>query len=567
MRVSVARRDDNGAQKTLSVVAAHKYDARMTLSGGLGCFAALLTIGCAGHLYDAGNDQLAREMQKTYHDLHIADSVEDERKAASDMLATELDAARRFGDAMRDNRLAVLFDMPVARAPSDAKCEVASSGGKGTLTCEIDVRLQFVGGKDAAGLNMAIAQMRAAADAQTSDLKHLETLQLSDAEHKAIDFACNENNVVKIAAFDPRKTAAFQSRSKDVLELFYSLLQGYARAAKTLGPDDAGGSCTQWLFARKVAAGVGGLLAAAADTQTRVAEALGRAQAAADALGAKYGAARKKYEDAKATKTDIAKAKEELSKVVSEIDKYVSEADDYAKKIAQGLTAVKVFGNPVQLLALQTKVELLTGAVRAVFGKAEAAYKDLGIEALVSTVDTVEQADADKVLPGLLLESQIAADQLAVEQAAMDAARAELSALDDRVAALQRALALLVKAQQSLNTAGCDTSQLSMSVGDALTSHCGRGVAASMLHYANAFTIGLTPARAAQLRYIGAIDAGSLAQTAAVMKAWDDVLGIPIDLLARYHAGGIKPEAMAELIIQAAGFALLTATTGVLAFK
>jgi hypothetical protein len=221
----------------------------------------------------------------------------------------------------------------------------------------------------------------------------------------------------------------------------------------------------------------------------------------------------------------------------------------------------------VQLVALQAKVDSLTRAIRDAFAKGEKKYEELGVDAFVTAIDTAEKAEQDKALAGLLLEAHVAQGQLAVEQAAVDAAHAELGALDDRIAGLQRALDALVHAEQSLNNAGCNDKAAAKTVAEALESSCGVGVASAILEYANAFTIGFNPARAAQLRYIGAIDSGSLAQAAAVMQAWDDVLGVPIDLLARYHAGGIKPAELAQLIVQGAGFAGLIATTAVRAAK
>lgn len=526
--------------------------------------------GC--HLYDAGNDQLAQQMQKTFHELHIAASVDDERKASTEMLKAELDAATRFGNTMRDNRLAVLFDMLVAKAPGAKACPVKSDGLEGSLLCEIDIRLQYVAGDDAVKLNQALAVLPDAGTLSAEDFAKLHNYQLSDEEHKAIDFTCSDDNQSKIEHFDPRTSPAFATENGEVRRLLWQQLQAYA------GP---GGTCTQWLKSKKAVKKAGGLLAVAAETQARVGQALAQSQAAADGLNgkdglkAKYDAAKKKYEDAKNKKTGVDEAKDELKKIEDTINQYAAQANTYSSQVATALSNAKVFGNPVQVAALQAKVDSLADAVQSIFGKAKQKYDKLGVGALVTAIDQQEAADEQKELPALILEYQVAAGQLAVAQAAIDAAHAESAALYDRVAALQRAVQELMTARRALKYAGCaetnDAATIakvaSATVADALGSSCGRGVGSAILHYANAFTIGINPARAAQLRYIGAIDSGALAQSAAVMQAWDNVLGVPIDLLAKYHAGGVKPEVIAQLIVQAAGFAMLTATTGVQASK
>jgi hypothetical protein len=45
------------------------------------------------------------------------------------------------------------------------------------------------------------------------------------------------------------------------------------------------------------------------------------------------------------------------------------------------------------------------------------------------------------------------------------------------------------------------------------------------------------------------------------LSAWESVLAIPIAQVAVFHAGGVKPAEAARLIIEALGFAGLTAAT------
>jgi hypothetical protein len=65
-------------------------------------------------------------------------------------------------------------------------------------------------------------------------------------------------------------------------------------------------------------------------------------------------------------------------------------------------------------------------------------------------------------------------------------------------------------------------------------------------HYESAFEVYLA-------RSSGNTDAASLDSIQLAIELWDSAINAPIDALAAYYAGGVKPENLASLIVQALG--------------
>jgi hypothetical protein len=213
----------------------------------------------------------------------------------------------------------------------------------------------------------------------------------------------------------------------------------------------------------------------------------------------------------------------------------------------------------------------------------------------------------------LLLEAEVLRGRLARARAEEAAGAAQMAAQDDQVSALVRAAQQLLKARlalsQNAQSLTCAVELHDQNVGTLIAGKrawkpqapmsdaqlraaqkdaerkkaeaalqpgdiapppldaCQRGVAEAMVRYADAWTLGFSPARVAHLRFIGAIERGSLSSSAAALEMWESVLAAPMGQLVEFHAGGVKPEDVAAIIVQAAGFTGLTAATAAGAAK
>ena len=106
---------------------------RSPASLSLAVAAAAFSVGC--HVYNSGSYDLAKQVQKDYLDLHIDKGIDDELNLSDQMLKSELQAARKYDEAVRDNHLAILLEAPIAITMAARSCEAAawSEGQAGSL--------------------------------------------------------------------------------------------------------------------------------------------------------------------------------------------------------------------------------------------------------------------------------------------------------------------------------------------------------------------------------------------------------------------------------------------------
>ncbi len=532
--------------------------------------------GC--HIYNTGNDKLAQQVQKDFRDLNLAKSLDEEKKLSAAMLQAEVESASKQQDAVRDQQLSILLDMPLAQnheepcafEPAPVSGAAADVVNTATFLCDIDRRLTDVVGS--AGLPPTAdysAQLKQAMTVAES-LKSAQGFPTDD-----ITFDCTVENAKKLAELNPTTDKRFEKMSPKARDHLAAFLGSYA---------GEGGHCPSWLAAQSASAPKGELGKAIAALETAK-KALASASESTKAAKAEYEAASKKYDDATTVTGRVEKTAKEIADKEAALEASLDKLDKDAETAAASLRNSGVFSNPAKIEALEARQKELTKTIRKVLTQIDDAYTRTGMQAVIGAAVELEHIDRDESLPVLLLRAEQVRGELAHAKAEQALTEKEIAALADKVAAYQRAWSELWVARLTLRgglswtpvtspakpakaPADDRCSNLTSTVGESMTSsRCGRAVAGAMLHYANAWTLGFGPARIADIRYIGAIDDGKLEVSSAALETWEHVLAVPIDQIVKFHSGGTKPEEVAKVIVGAVGFAGLIATTGAQAAK
>lgn len=546
-------------------------------------FCALLAVSSGGcHVYNPGSESLAKQIQKDFAELHVSQGLANEKKRADGMLAAEIESGRNYQAKLRDHRLTLLLDGPVAFWPSQAatssRAATPSPGSKkpddrklacepGTLVCELDERLlELVADADKGQIAQKLGGLAAAAAAVHDDIEtflHIH-LDLSAEQAAALgSTTCTEANRQRLNKLVIANLPAFKDEKADAKDSLQAWLSGYA------GP---GGTCET--LDKALGTLGSGKLGDAAKAAEAAQEALKIQDANADGIVKKYKTAKDAYDEAVKKKTGVEQAKDSLTEVRKTLNEYLGKADKADKAIAAAageLRALGVVGDPVDLAVLETQVKSISDSIRELMSQVDTKYESSALKAVVDLLGKLQGAQKAQVLPLLLLHSEAVSGQLEAARAAAASARKQVAALKSRAEALQRAYSQLWLARLALVETGPDGSPKlrcedvgSKTVAEAMaaakSSTCKQAVAEAMLHYANAWTLGFGPAHEAQLTYFGEVDAGALAQSAAALQGWERVLGVPIDQLVLYHSGGVKPEEVARLVIEAAGLFGLVGT-------
>jgi hypothetical protein len=113
--------------------------------------------------------------------------------------------------------------------------------------------------------------------------------------------------------------------------------------------------------------------------------------------------------------------------------------------------------------------------------------------------------------------------------------------------ALFTEVTLLNKAQ--LSTADLDRCETAAAT-DAAKAFCQQHWLLAMSHYSQSIVRGRAAAEAAEVELQHLDKLELIGATEYALRSWDNLIGPPIALLAAYHAGGVKPETIADLIVK-----------------
>ncbi len=553
----------------------------------------LCVAGTGCHVYHAGRDQLARQVQKDFSALDISASLDDEKALSDATLEAELQASTKYQLAIRDQHIALLLDMPLAKR--DAACRVPSLGDKGTLVCTLDTELYRVLGPKGPKLLQGERSLERE-ELAVGELAQLVVEIVGDAAlaAKLPPIDCAKGNLAALSTVDPLSDPRFAKASSDARQAAKEELARLPTLCK--GIEDKRVPETE------LTGEYGAVLQQLALLRTARAVADGEAKSRESA----YQAAKKDYDEAKSSPSPLETKLEQIAAAGTKLNQALDDLDAGAAKVSATLSNVGLAGNPVDVAALEARVSQVTATIRSILTDAAETYETSGISAVIGTLIEKQHIERDRSLPALLLEAEILRGRLTRAKAELAAGDSQIAALEEQRDALLRAGRQIDEARTAIRDGDkllCSDALQRDSVADVVLgrrgSHtsatpepttqkppakparsqqsappapppdgpCRRGVAGALVHYANAWTIGFVPARSAQLRYIGAVERGSLESSAAALEMWETSLAIPIDQLAAYHSGGVKPEDVAQIIVQAAGFAALTTTTGIQAAK
>jgi hypothetical protein len=284
------------------------------------------------------------------------------------------------------------------------------------------------------------------------------------------------------------------------------------------------------------------LLTKAQDKAADIAERQAAAKTKLEALAAEYAAAIEAAgPDAAARQADIV---------------------DKVKKLRQGVNAA---GEAFELIGEQSAfAEETIGAVDLLLQAG--AGQTIDAQQVKDKPELAKAVIIAKAIPGLAAQTGAAIDDyrapptasliVAKQQAAIDLdwlaaqkllAESRLNLLSKRMTALFTEVMLLNEAQISATYLGvCEAA----ATADAARALCQQNWLLAMSYYSQSIVRGRVAAEAAEidLQHLDKLEL--IGATEYALRSWDNLIGPPISLLAAYHAGGVKPETIADLIVK-----------------
>ena len=576
---------------------------RLGAEVGVGGLALLLLGAAEAGCYHAGNDALARSAQASFQEAGIGTELDAELALSKEMQQADLKAVRRELEAERDLAVAVLLDSTwgppgsvigaapakkAAKAPQGGRprpvlrgraaaarasiarrrpapasslaalpttaplatpeaapdpCEVSGAGNwlSGSVMCAIARQLARVAGRPARGepgeLSRVLLEVRATAAAVEARAEQVATderlvrrmLPAAESESVGCPVAGPPSDALLKAHPDaPRLKTLFDLFARDCARLQAS------RAELAAVPLE------------------GGLLLAAQRELDQERDTIEAGRAEAQALTASYDAARARYarpaQQGGALRKDLDEARESLRLLsVSAVDPKGQLTNRYAR-----------------LAEARLRYDGVTGALDGLLAGTPETGTELAV--VVRTQAELDALLADQAL--VLLEAERLRGEAAVLKVQVEHAERRLKLAAARRRALLDQLSELLDAQAAAEQA---IGRCAVASGEHVGEHVGdtllrvpvadracRGkVAETLLHFANAYTLGELRARLASRAIDGDLQDEAIEASAAAMKVWQQVLAVPIEALVRRHAAGVKPEEVARLVFQAVGAAAL----------
>lgn len=518
-------------------------DAFMSVRDGLAAtrrpwpvLLAALLLGSTG-CYHAGRHAVAQQMQESFKEARLSEALNDERELSQKMLDEELAFVRRSVDVERDNALTLILGQTLAGAGSAPGCSPAWSGGKaGSLLCDIDFRVERL-----------LSVQHQCRPGSTDGVACTEAAVLG-AVRAYVEFqsdrARNEASLQKLG-----RMINFTRRSRGLSALPLTCSKSGLDELKTtlskVNPEEEGISLAQVYVAdctHEIASNppqmTTGLLPDAQRELDALSTSLDQASASATTAKQEFDAALASYNEAVSKGSDVKAA---LEKVKAKLDQ---------------LGTVK--GNahlPEEAAAAAARYDAVVLAINHILeGKPE---DKSGIERVLVTainIDTIKQAER---LPVLLLEAERLRGLAEAAKTRVAHAEQQRTLLRTRIEALSDELRLLLEARRIAAgpARACASAKPSLLESlQAAVGTCRIDLATALIHYGNSWSVGERRARVALVQLNGDLHLQALDLSAAALKQWENVLAVPILAVLERHAGGVKPEELARLLVQIAGF-------------
>jgi len=174
-----------------------------------------------------------------------------------------------------------------------------------------------------------------------------------------------------------------------------------------------------------------------------------------------------------------------------------------------------------------------------------------------SALDLAKQASAPP-LGSLILTKELQQVRLAAAERQIKRAEQRVALLEQRATGLLDAVRALLDARFRLGLARDEAKdKLDAAAAKVFTSTVPAEARAQLLRsltaFSDSFTLGEASAEEADYRLIALDYDISLDRSEDAAKEWERLIAVPIDRLIAFYGSGIKPEALAALIIQAIG--------------
>lgn len=539
--------------------------AMLALTGSLG--------GC--HLYDAGNQTLAQSTQTSFKDAKIGQTMAEERELSKAMLESEIAAVRREVEAMRDEALTRIVDQRWEVFDKDVNWRIERLTGKAPIAAAPAAPDKHKGG--APPPPVGVAPDKLVFDADTfANLARQELVAKKGLEKFLQTYAVGSPSAPMPSC--PPEGA----------------LPPYPKDADTDYKDAFSQACNGYRAQHKAymdyAAGLGGMIGGA-EKERLAQEKLLASWKNHDAKDAKknYDEAQQAYVQAKAEAGSTP-----AQKALTKIDDALKKVQSTRKALLDKLAALTGKSPYAALAAVDARYEGLTDVIDRILAGTPA--KDSGFELVVSAALSLEKIEAERTLPPLLLEAERLRGELAVASARVSHAEKQLALLDAREQALLVQLDELIQARgardrtktlvvladktesrrpkapeskaanKALESAACVKEEERVFESfDRSKDACRDEIAHALLHYANSWTLGELRSRVVRKMVNGDRHDEAIDLSAAAMQAWENVLAVPVDLVVKYHSGGVKPELAAQVAqtaVQLGGLGALTTVTG-----
>lgn len=543
------------------------------LTGSLAILTLLASTGCGTvHLYNKDADQTATGASADYDSAKLGDALKSQHALLDALELKEIDAFRKLTIAQRDMDMFSLIE-------SDEKFTAVPTAGKGFIArfaARIDQRLIELDGASAARLEtqkdlqkarfaLAAYQVReGAARSRLADFQVPIKLPACSAELAILKDDTDGNRLIGLISADTLMAAKIRTLWKDGLEIAVQNVLD---------------SCTKLLSAKQgtgqFVPAPGRLLAMAIADQIRI-----------ESENEERGGA------AKSAKLDLAKAAEGLASANKKRSAAAKQAD-YAcpaapakvdgadadtaaasSKICAVLDNLGKLGDEGIKVIAEEKLKKIRAVLSAMSGIAPAA-KDGQIDeslALISAATrlghALQQYQNASILPPLeplIIEKQLADAQYAYATAGLKVQQTRIANAKSKVDAIQLEIAMLNEARSKIAEFGvrpadasrCGNDKLFCDSLETLLTNNRRTVNGAPVYrtayralelFSESYSVARDRLTGAQIRLAGADYEESLIRSEAALASWKAIIDTPIAEIKTYHAGGMKPEAVAALL-------------------
>ncbi|AFE07139.1 hypothetical protein COCOR_06811 [Corallococcus coralloides DSM 2259] len=497
---------------------------------------AALLMGATG-CHHAGRHAVAQQMQASFKEARLSESLNDERELSQKMLDLELAAVRRSVDVERDNALTLILGQPLAGGGGNSECSPRWSGGKaGSLLCDIDFRIERL-----------LSVQNQCLMGSTDGVACAEAPVLGQVQAYVAFQNKKERNEASLKELGRMINLMRKSQGLSALPLTCSTsgLEALKAPLSKASPGEAGiamaqvyvTDCTDSLAAQPPRIDTG-LIPDAQRELDALSTDLDQSSTNAKTAGQEFDAALAAYDEAVSKGSDVKAALESLKTKLDLLGSAKGNAHlpEKAAEAAARYDAV--------VLAINHILEGKPGDTS-------------GIEqVLVTAIDIDKLAKAER-LPVLLLEAERLRGQAEAANARLTHAERQRTLLRTRIEALRDELRLLLEARRIATgpARACATAKPSLmeSLQEA-SGTCKIDLATALIHYGNSWSIGERRARIALVQLNGDLHQQALDLSAVALRQWENVLAVPINAVVERHAGGVKPEDLARLLVEIAGF-------------